>query len=264
MAAASTSTNGYLTSTDWNTFNGKQAAGSYVTVGGALGTPSSGTLTNCTFPTLNQNTTGTAANVTGTVAVANGGTGLITTPANGALDIGNGTGFTRTTLTAGSNVTITNSAGGITIASSGGTGTVTSVSGTGTASGLTLSGTVTTSGNLTLSGTASVAALSTASGSAPSYSARAWVNFNGTGTVAIRASGNVSSITDNGVGDYTVNFTTAMSDADFTSVLSQGTSPVDIIITNTGQTTSTVRITTYRPATGVVIDMAIVCAAIFR
>jgi hypothetical protein len=44
----------------------------------ALGTPSSGTLTNCTFPTLNQNTTGTASNVTGTVAVANGGTGATT------------------------------------------------------------------------------------------------------------------------------------------------------------------------------------------
>ena len=59
------------------------------------------------------------------------------------------------------------------------------------------------------------AALSTASGSAPSYSARAWVNFNGTGTVAIRDSGNVSSITDNGTGDYTVNFTTAMPDANY-------------------------------------------------
>jgi hypothetical protein len=61
----------------------------------------------------------------------------------------------------------------------------------------------------------SPAALSTASGSAPSYSARAWVNFNGTGTVAIRASGNVSSITDNGTGDFTVNFTTAMPDVDY-------------------------------------------------
>lgn len=46
-------------------------------------------------------------------------------------------------------------------------------------------------------------------------SARAWVNFNGTGTVAIRASYNVSSITDNGVGNYTVNFTTAMIDANY-------------------------------------------------
>ena len=48
---------------------------------------------------------------------------------------------------------------------------------------------------------------------ATAYGCRAWVNFNGTGTVAIRGSGNVSSITDNGAGDYTVNFTTAMPDA---------------------------------------------------
>lgn len=54
-----------------------------------------------------------------------------------------------------------------------------------------------------------------ASGSAPLYAARAWVNFNGTGTVAIRASGNVSSITDNGVGLYTVNFTNALTDANY-------------------------------------------------
>ncbi|UOF82815.1 hypothetical protein [Caudoviricetes sp.] len=47
------------------------------------------------------------------------------------------------------------------------------------------------------------------------YKCRAWVNFNGTGTVAIRASGNVSSITDNGTGDYTVNFTNAMPDANY-------------------------------------------------
>lgn len=52
-------------------------------------------------------------------------------------------------------------------------------------------------------------------GSAPVYGCRAWVNFNGTGAVAIRASGNVTSITDNGVGDYTVNFTTAMPDASY-------------------------------------------------
>lgn len=58
------------------------------------------------------------------------------------------------------------------------------------------------------------------SGSAPIYAARAWVNFNGTGTVAIRASGNVSSITDNGTGDYTVNFTTAMADADYSVSIS--------------------------------------------
>ena len=54
-----------------------------------------------------------------------------------------------------------------------------------------------------------------ASGGAPLFACRAWVNFNGTGTVAIRASGNVSSITDNGTGDYTVNFITALSDVDY-------------------------------------------------
>lgn len=61
-----------------------------------------------------------------------------------------------------------------------------------------------------------------ASGSAPIYACRAWVNFNGTGTVAIRASGNVSSITDNGTGDYTVNFTTAMQDANYATCMSAG------------------------------------------
>jgi hypothetical protein len=64
------------------------------------------------------------------------------------------------------------------------------------------------------------ASLSTASGSAPSYSARAWVNFNGTGTVAIRASGNVSSITDNGTGNYTVNFSTSMPDTNYSANVS--------------------------------------------
>jgi hypothetical protein len=51
---------------------------------------------------------------------------------------------------------------------------------------------------------------------------RAWVNFNGTGTVAIRASFNVSSITDNGAGDYTVNFTTALPDVNYASVSQRG------------------------------------------
>ena len=47
------------------------------------------------------------------------------------------------------------------------------------------------------------------------YAARAWVNFNGTGTVAIRAAVNVSSITDQGTGEYRVNFTTAMPDKNY-------------------------------------------------
>jgi len=57
---------------------------------------------------------------------------------------------------------------------------------------------------------------------ATAYACRAWVNFNGTGTVAIRASGNVSSITDNGTGDYTVNFTNALPDTNYSAVGSSG------------------------------------------
>lgn len=52
--------------------------------------------------------------------------------------------------------------------------------------------------------------------------AKAWVNFNGTGTVAIRASFNVSSITDNGTGAYTVNFTNAMTDANYAILATSG------------------------------------------
>jgi hypothetical protein len=52
--------------------------------------------------------------------------------------------------------------------------------------------------------------------------AKAWVQFNGTGTPAIRASFNVSSITDNGVGDYTINFTTAMPDTNYACIPAVG------------------------------------------
>lgn len=61
----------------------------------------------------------------GVLNASSGGTGLSSTPANGALDIGNGTGFTRTTLTAGSNISITNGSGSITIASTGGSSSLT-------------------------------------------------------------------------------------------------------------------------------------------
>lgn len=64
---------------------------------------------------------------------------------------------------------------------------------------------------------------STSTTNAIQGSAKAWVNFNGTGTVAIRASYNVSSITDNGTGDYTVNFTNALADANYCTVISGST-----------------------------------------
>ena len=71
---------------------------------------------------------------------------------------------------------------------------------------------------------------------ATAYGCRAWVNFNGLGTVAIRASGNVSSITDNGVGDYTVNFTTAMPDANYTTILTNAgnRNATDQMVSNVG------------------------------
>lgn len=78
MPPATATADGYLLHTDWTTFNGKQPAGSYVTSGGALGTPASGNLTNCTFPTLNQNTAGTAASAT-TATNVSGGTVSATT-----------------------------------------------------------------------------------------------------------------------------------------------------------------------------------------
>ena len=80
------------------------------------------------------------------------------------------------------------------------------------------------------------------------YKCRAWVNFNGTGTVAIRASGNVSSITDNGTGDYTVNLTTALPDANYSwagSAATPGTS-IGIVASRTvAPTTSSLRLASY-------------------
>jgi len=163
-----------------NAFAGAVTSGSYLRGNGTDVVMS--TIQAADVPTLNQNTTGTASNVTGVVAVANGGTGtatpslvagtnititgsfpnqtinstasgsgtvtsvaatvpsflsvsgspittsgtlaftLASTPTNGQLLIGNGTDFSYSTLTAGSNITITNSSGGITIASTGGGG----------------------------------------------------------------------------------------------------------------------------------------------
>lgn len=99
-------------------------------------------------------------------------------------------------------------------------------------------------------------------------SAKAWVNFNGTGTVAIRASYNVSSITDNGTGDYTVNFTNALPDANYCVASVCGLSDA-IVAGNTNRgfaprsyTTSTVRLIVTDGASGV--DPLYCNVAIFR
>jgi hypothetical protein len=119
------------TGTDFVTISTSTADGvtSVSGTGTVQGLTLSGTVTSTGSLTLGGSLSAVdlTSQVTGTLPVANGGTGLSSTPVNGALDIGNGTGFTRTTLTAGAGVTITNLAGGITIAATGSGGTVTSV-----------------------------------------------------------------------------------------------------------------------------------------
>lgn len=99
---------------------------------------------------------------------------------------------------------------------------------------------------------------------------KAWVNFNGTGTVAIRSSFNVSSITDNGTGDYTVNFTTAMPDANY-SVVGGGV-PIDnggvdnaVISIKYGTTPTTTSVQMLVKTVGVAAkDTLYACVSVFR
>ncbi len=140
---------------------------------------------------------------------------------------------------------------------SGGTGVTTS-----TGSGANVLGTSPTLTTPTINS----AQVATVSGTAPLYMARAWVNFNGTGTVAIRASGNVTSITDNGTGDYTVNFTTAMPDANYAGVQASGDGTANGRQAFGYQAAPTT--TTYRIATstfsGANFDASYIAVAIFR
>jgi hypothetical protein len=112
---------------------------------------------------------------------------------------------------------------------------------------------------------------------ATAFGCRAWVNFDGTGTPAIRASGNVSSITDNGTGDYTVNFTTALVDANYSVVMSSSREPntgggvfCQNIATdnatglNVTPTTTAIRLATNRGSGLGAADVTYVTASIFR
>lgn len=177
---------------------------------------------------------GTAANVTGTVAIANGGTGQTTAPAA----------FTALKQAATDAAT-----GVVELATAAevqtGTDTERAVTPAGMKAGL------------------------NATGTAPTYAARAWVNFNGTGVVAIRASGNVSSITDNGTGDYTVNFTAALSDANYGYSLAGQYPTTSVVATVSqlfpgGQTTNALRIITGNANANAVTDFPTVCVAVFR
>ena len=137
-------------------------------------------------------------------------------------------------------------------------------------------GDTTITNNLTVSGTgnnsiAGTFQFNSGYGSvATAYGCRAWVNFNGDGTVAIRASGNVSSITDNGTGDYTVNFTNAMPDANYSVVGSggNGNSFGSYGFNNPGAgsryATTGCRINTFVTQTPTLDNADTVCVAIFR
>lgn len=101
--------------------------------------------------------------------------------------------------------------------------------------------------------------------------AKAWVNFNGTGTVAIRASFNVSSITDNGVGVYRVNFTNAMPDTNYCAqIFASNTGANRTFVQQDGNNNSnfgqyvTTSIAFYNGDLGNLFDSPFVSVAIFR
>lgn len=102
-------------------------------------------------------------------------------------------------------------------------------------------------------------------GNAPAYSARAWVNFNGTGTVAIRGSGNVSSITDAGVGNYAINLNTALIDSNCVAIGSSATPGTSYGIMSLTSSATTIGVFTSRVgAAGTAADNTDNYAAIFR
>jgi hypothetical protein len=98
---------------------------------------------------------------------------------------------------------------------------------------------------------------------ATAYGCRAWVNFNGTGAVAIRASGNVTSITDNGTGQYTMNFTTALPDANYCAAAASFVAGTAIIVRTTSFATASLSLNTTNSAASDV-DTSTVSIAIFR
>jgi len=169
MPAATTSVNGYLTSTDWNTFNGKQAAGTYVN--SVSGTTGRITSTGGVTPVIDlasgvatAGTTGSSSLIPVVTIDTYGRVTSITTAANPQGTVTSVTGTAPVVSSGGATPAISMAAANTTTNgyltstdwntfNGKGSGSVTSVSGTGTVNGLTLTGTVTSSGSLTLGGT---------------------------------------------------------------------------------------------------------------
>lgn len=270
MAAATTSVNGYLTSTDWNTFNGKQAAlvsgtniktvnsnsllgsgnvavGTVTSVGGTGsygGLTLSGTVTTSGNITLGGTPTGTwPISITGASTSCSGNAATATTAVSATTPTFTGDSVDKDNIT-------TRTDSGFYQTSTGTTAEgwpVTSnewqhliacthnndanyysmqIAGSfydNEFYGRKTNGSGSTAWvNFVTSGNYSSYGITRTTGSTPYYGARAWVNFNGIGTVSIRASGNVSSITDNGTGSYTLNYSTAMPDTNYATVTGFG------------------------------------------
>ena len=299
---------GTTTNAQWNTIAGTtNVAATALVAGRTYVIVSPGVGTDFTLIGAANNTIGTSFIATG--AGTGTGTALRTytvnslfTCANIGTSMGDGKAFRETNTTAQRETATTFDIGGIyTIQSIGTTnftligaasntvGLVFTATGAGTGTGtalrkmsMGLSGSVVLPVASTIvaptltTPTINSASVPTISGTAPLYMCRAWVNFNGTGTVAIRASGNVSSITDNGTGDYTVNFTTAMPDANYsvalcgTSTNTVGNHDNAVQIAGaaaTGATTKTVsalRLNTGAITAASAIDQFEVNASVFR
>jgi hypothetical protein len=220
----------------------------------ALGTPSSGNLANCTFPTLNQNTTGSAATVTGNATGStfgfNSGYGSVATAFGCRAWVNfdgtsNSANLTGTYSQTGTTVTVTATAHGLI------TGNIAFLSFT---SGTAVNGqyTVTVTGVNTF----------TVTQASRTTSGNVTLRRN-----PIRASGNVSSVSDTGTGNYTVNFTTAMPDANYTVNVSGGNSQYILGSAVNNNTTTSCNITSAYPnGTGgkVDIDTGSIHAAIIR
>jgi hypothetical protein len=212
---------------------------------------------------------------------SNGGT-AISTDTSGTLNIvtGSGSGATAVTVDGSQNVTIAGTNLIMPTANSGieiGSNAVntpyidfhSSANSVDLDSRIIASGGTSTAGNGTLSIISSLFQFNSGYGSsATAYGCRAWVNFNGTGTVAIRASGNVTSITDNGTGDYTVNLTNSMPDINYAVT---GTASRGHLVTNnpggfglrTQPTNSAIRVCTSN-GSGTIEDSIQVDISIFR